>query len=218
MMLALLFGSLRLLAADEVGCAHVRAARGYAVAARLDTRTLDELERRLCGSGPGVDARPPGCGPLGEMDALAQLSPGGLGDGGRAELKRAAEIACVTGLGTPARWANGVESRSADGAWRYPNGVLAIGADGAAWYPSGVLARHADGAWTYPNGVRARGADGAWHRPDGMSAGERGQLAAWVCQKDAPACNRLTDALRTLPAEDHDFLVLAFAWRAAKGG
>ena len=218
MLSLLLLGSLPASAVDAAACEHVRAARGYAVAARLDTRTLDELERRLCGALPGATQTPPGCGPLGQMDALARLAPGGLGESGVAELRRAAEIACVTGLGTTAHWANGVQAQSVDGAWRYPNGVLAVGADGAAWYPSGVLARHVDGAWTYPNGVRARGADGAWYRPDGVPAGERGQLAAWVCHKDGAACGRLTDGLRALPAEDHDFFVLAFAWRVAQGG
>lgn len=213
-MLAVLALLLPASAHDPGPCAQVRAARGYAVAAGLDTATLDTLQARLCGAAPAPAAAPV-CREARVLQRLGAL--GGLEEAPAARLDRLAQVACAGAAPASAGrlgWGNGVTARAADGAWRWPNGVTARTADGALRYPNAVTARSAEGRWSYPNAVTARSARGAWSRPDAVSVGSTEALLLWSCERVGEACGPALEGLRDLDGDAHIAAVLQLAWSA----
>ena len=133
-------------AAADDPCAQVRSVRGYAVAASLDTRTLDVLEGRLCGAdaAPRATVSPAAADRCRDLDMMARLldAGGGLGASDATLVSQARALACGGHVQAFARWPNGVTARAPTRAWQYPNAVTARSATGTWQYARNMIIRH----------------------------------------------------------------------------
>lgn len=199
-------------------CRQVQAVRQYAVAASLDTRTLDVLEARLCGdAAPARTLRSPAaadrCRDLDMMVRLLAIG-GGLGVSETTLVSQARGLACGGHVQEVERWPNGVTARAPTGAWQYPNAVTARSATGTWQYANAVTARRDNGAWQYPSAVTARTASGRWQRPDAVAVGGPGELLAWACSRKPDRCAGVQQELDALDLHRQEATLVAFAWEA----
>lgn len=205
-------------AAAEDPCDQVRSVRGYALAASLDTRTLDVLEGRLCGADPAVRARtsPAAADRCRDLDMMTRLldAGGGLGASDATLVSQARSLACGGHVREFERWPNGVTARAPTGAWQYPNAVTARSPTGTWQYANAVTARRDNGAWQYPNAVTARTAAGRWQRPDAVTVGGSGELLAWACSRKPDRCGAVQAELDALGPHRREAALVAFAWEA----
>jgi hypothetical protein len=209
--------SLSAAAADDP-CAQVRAVRQYALAASLDTRTLDVLESRLCdAASPRRSTLSPAavdrCRDLDMMTRLLDIG-GGLGASDAALVSQARSLACGGHVQEFTSWPNGVTARAPTGAWQYPNAVTARSATGTWQYANAVTARRDNGAWQYPSAVTARSASGRWQRPDAVSVGGPGELLAWACSRKPDRCAAVQAELDALDLHRQEATLVSFAWEA----
>jgi hypothetical protein len=205
-------------AASDDPCAQVRSVRGYAVAASLDTRTLDVLEGRLCGDGgaPRVTTSPAAADRCRDLDMMSRLvaTGGGLRASDATLVTQARALACGGHVQEFERWPNGVSARAPTGAWQYPNAVTARSATGTWQYANAVTARRDNGGWQYPNAVTARTSAGRWQRPDAVGAGGPGELLAWACSRKPDRCAAVQAELDALDLHRQEAALVSFAWEA----
>lgn len=212
-MMLLLFSTL--LAHDSTSCEQVRHARQLAVAADLDTGTLDTLEARMCSTAvppvqpahPRPHADGPLCHDLTVLSLMATIEP----DDDIGQVHTSRTLYCASGGDSLRTWDSGL-SAHAGGNWGWPNGLTAI-SNGRMQWPNGLTARTSNGAWSYPNGLTALSSRGTWASPDGISVGTEQDLLNWACNRDEAACLQTANRLAHIEHADIRALTLiGLAW------